>query len=364
MVSVVDDACSGHVLPLPPTLDSPEAREKEEVLQSIPAHVSAETRAILEEYWHVFAARKGLPPDRNIAHLIPEVPGSQPVYRPPYRLSPLEIAEVERQVKELLLQGLIEPSNSPYGAPILFVGKKDGSLRMCCDWRRLNAQTIKSRYPLPRIDFLLDQLTGSGIFTALDLQAGYHQILINPEDVPKTAFTTPFGHYQFKVMSFGLCNAPATFQKVMNDLLKPLLNSGSTRGPQARAARGGVLVYMDDILIHAVTPEEHHRLLREVLKILADNKFYCRLTKCEFEKERLKYLGHIVSKDGLRPDPAKTQTVQQWPRPSSVKEVRSFLGLSNYFRRFIQGYAVLTAPLIRLTRKAIIWGPDTWSDKC
>lgn len=357
MVNVVDDGVAPHVkAPVPGqqadgTGPPDEEAEKQKILQSIPAHVSPGVRGVLEKYWHRFAARKGLPPDRGIAHLIPEEPGSRPVYRPPYRLSPLEIAEVERQVKELLLLGLIEPSNSPYGAPILFVGKKDGSLRMCCDWRRLNSQTIKSRYPLPRIDHLLDQLFGSALFTALDLTAGYHQILINPEDVPKTAFTTPFGHYQFKVMSFGLCNAPATFQQVMNKVFAPLLGKG-------------VLVYMDDILIHAANSDEHCALLEQVMVILTEHDFYCRLPKCEFEQKELQYLGHIVGAEGVKVNPAKTRVVEQWPTPRSVREVRSFLGLANYFRRFVQGFALLTAPLVRLTRKGLVWHPDTWDDKC
>lgn len=354
MVSVVDDHVSPHVPEAtgeaePSSPHGPE--ERDTILQSLPGHVHPSTKAILTKYWHRFAARKGLPPDRGISHLIPEEPGSKPVYRPPHRLSPLEMAEVEKQVKELLLQGLIEPSNSPYGAPILFVGKKDGGLRMCCDWRKLNSQTIKTRYPLPRIDYLLDQLAGSVLFTALDLSAGYHQILIRPEDVPKTAFTTPFGHYQFKVMSFGLCNAPSTFQQVMNKVFQPLLNKG-------------VLIYMDDILVHAKTVEQHAALLEQVMQILTEHDFYCKLSKCEFEQTELKYLGYVISGEGVKMDPAKTRVVQQWPRPASVRDVRSFLGLTNCFRKFIQGYAALVAPLVRLTRKDVVWGPSTWDDSC
>ena len=322
----------------PPQLDIPDA-------------VSPQIRAILEKHAPVFGKRQGLPPDRGTFLAIPELDGAVPQFKHPYRLSHLEVQEVETQIKELLRQGLIEPSNSPYGAPIIFVKKKDGTLRMCCDWRKLNAQTIKSRYPLPRIDELLDTLQGAQYFSSLDLQSGFHQILINPADVPKTAFTTPFGHYQWKVMSFGLCNAPAIFQETMNKVL-------------AGHLRKGALVYMDDILIYAKTQEEHARLLDEILTLLGQNDFYVKFSKCEFEKTELKYVGHIVGKHGIKVDPAKTQVVRDWPTPTSVKDVRSFLGLANYFRKFVQGYSTLVEPLTQLTRKDTTWTAQTWDDKC
>ena len=181
MVSVVDDKVTGLV---------PEASGETQTLAGIPPDISPQVRQTLVDFAPVFGSREGLPPDRGTTHRISELPDSKPVYKTPYRLSPLEMAEAEKQIKELLKAGLIEPSKSPYGAPILFVGKKDGSLRMCCDWRRLNSQTVKSRYPIPRIDHLLDQLHGAKWFTTLDLQPGYHQILVHPDDVEKTAFTT------------------------------------------------------------------------------------------------------------------------------------------------------------------------------
>jgi hypothetical protein len=334
-------------LPKPPQREAAEQLEEERSQQAI----SPEVKAILARHSHVFEKRQGLPPDRGTFLTIPEIPGSKPQFKHPYRLSPKEVTEVETQVKELLRQGLIEPSSSPYGAPIIFVQKKDGTLRMCCDWRKLNAQTIKSRYPLPRIDELLDALQGAQVFSSLDLQSGYHQILISPEDAPKTAFTTPFGHYQWKVMSFGLCNAPAIFQETMNKVLAPLL-------------RKGALVYMDDILIYAKTREEHARILEEVLTLLADNDFYVKLSKCDFEKSELKYVGHIVGREGIKVDPAKTQVVNDWPTPASVKDVRSFLGLANYFRKFVQGYSTLVEPLTRLTRKELVWNNQTWDSAC
>ncbi len=318
---------------------------------AIPESVSPQVRKILLDHAQVFGRREGLPPDRGTTLTIPEMPGATPQFKHPYRLSPAEVQEVEKQIKELLKQGLIEPSNSPYGAPIIFVKKKDGTLRMCCDWRRLNAQTVKSRYPLPRIDELLDALQGAQIFSSLDLQSGYHQILIHPEDAPKTAFTTPFGHYQWRVMSFGLCNAPAIFQQTMNKILAPLL-------------RKGVLVYMDDILIYAKTREEHAQILGHVLDLLHQSNLYVKLSKCDFEKSELKFLGHIVGREGIKVDPAKTQVVADWPTPTCIKDVRSFLGLANYFRKFVQGYSTLVEPLTNLTRKELVWNNQTWSPAC
>jgi transposase InsO family protein len=338
-----------QAMPGPPPEGPKNAGIPEQV--ELPEGISTQVRHILQKHAAVFGKREGLPPDRGTFLTIPEMPGATPQFKHPYRLSPKEVQEVQTQVKELLRQGLIEPSNSPYGAPILFVQKKDGTLRMCCDWRKLNAQTIKSRYPLPRIDELMDSLQGAQFFTSLDLQSGYHQILISPEDAPKTAFTTPFGHYQWKVMSFGLCNAPAIFQETMNKVLSPLL-------------RKGVLVYMDDIMVYAKTREEHARLLDQALTLLREHDFYVKLSKCEFEKPELKFLGHIVGKEGIKVDPAKTQVVRDWPTPTSVKDVRSFLGLANYFRKFVQGYSTLVEPLTRLTRKELVWNNQTWDSKC
>jgi hypothetical protein len=191
--------------------------EKENVKTDVPRPA---VRELLEEFHDVFGKPpKGLPPDRGDAHVIPLEPESKPVWRPMYRLSPLEHLEVKKQVAELLDLGWIEPSTSPYGSPVLFVSKKDGGLRMCIDFRALNKQTVKNRYTLPRIDDLIDQLREATVFSSLDLRAGYNQIRLQPEDAPKTAFRTPFGHYQYKVMCFGLTNAPATNPKEVFDFL-------------------------------------------------------------------------------------------------------------------------------------------------
>lgn len=245
-----------------------------EDLEDDPCHV----KKILKEYRDVFPEKlpPGLPPVRDVVHSIVTEPGHVPPFRPMYRLSPAEISELKEQIAQLLEKGFIEPSVSPYGAPILFAEKPGGGLRLCQDYRLLNSVTVKNRYPLPRIDDLLDKVTGSSYFSCLDLSQGYHQIRVAEEDVPKTAFRTPFGHYQFKVMTFGLCNAPATFQSVMDQIFRQHLGDF-------------VVVYLDDILIFSKTVEEHEQHLRIVLEILRKEKFYAAPHKCHFAKPEIKY---------------------------------------------------------------------------
>ncbi|KAJ9516266.1 hypothetical protein QJQ45_001108 [Haematococcus lacustris] len=300
--------------------------------------VSAPVKRLINEYHTIFSEElRGLPPTRKVAHTIPLEPGAKPPFRPMYRMSPAELQEVERQIKELLAHDLIEPSSSPFGAPVLFVTKADGSLRMCIDYRALNKVTVKNKYPLPRIDQLLDRLHGATVFSSLDLQSGYHQIRIQPEDVPKSAFRTPYGHYQFKVLSFGLTNAPATFQAVMNDIFRDYLND------------------------FVQNKAEHLKHLEIVFRILKEHELYAKLKKCEFEKFELKFLGHLVGVNGIRPDPAKIQSIKDWPPLNDVAAIRSFVGLATYFRMFIQGFAKLVEPLTNLTKKDVTW---CWDDKC
>ena len=304
---------------------------------------------LLSEYQDVSAAITGMPPDRGVGHTIPLLPGDhKPPARPLYRLSPLELQEVRSQVTDLLAKGLIEPSTSPYAAPILFVKKNDGSLRMCIDYRALNRITVRNQYPLPRIDDLLDQLAGASVFSSLDLQSGYHQIRITEEDRPKTAFKTPMGLYQFKVLSFGLTNAPSTFQAVMNDIFGDLIGKY-------------VMIYLDDILIYSRSAEEHLVHLRTVLQRLREHKLYIKLSKCDFNCPELPFLGHIVGRGGVKVDPAKVKAVREYPRPRTLHDVRAFLGLANYFRRFMRGFAAQVAPLTDLTRGPLWDG--TWMDK-
>ena len=309
---------------------------------------SNQLERLLAEFKIVFEPLpKELPPFRDIAgHSIPLQPGAVPPYRAPYRLSPLELKEVKKQIQELLENKFIQPSRSPYGSPVLFVQKKDGTLRMCIDYRALNKITIHDKYPLPRTDELLDKVKGANIFSSLDLTSGYHQIRIHPDDVPKTAFTAAGEHYEFKVLPFGLTNAPSTFQRCMNHLFKQL---------------PFVAVYLDDILIFSKTAEEHLEHLRQVLQILKDNRFFCKLKKCEFNQTELRFVGHIVGAKGIRPDPDKLSAVTDWPAPHNIPELRKFLGFTNYFRKFLQGYSQRTAALTNLLRKNVAY---EWTQKC
>ncbi|KAJ9529072.1 hypothetical protein QJQ45_007118 [Haematococcus lacustris] len=279
---------------------------------------------------------QGLPPERAVGHSIPLQPDGKPPARPSYRMSKPEQDELRKQITDLLAKGLIEPSSSPYAAPVLFVQKKSGELRMCIDYRQLNKITIRDQYPLPRIDDLFDQLAGKTVFSSLDLQAGYHQIRIPAEDVPKTAFRTPMGHYQFKVLCFGLTNAPATFQRVMNEAFAEVINDCA-------------LVYLDDILVMSKDSEEHLVHLRRVFDLLRKNKFYAKLSKCEFMQRTLKFLGHIISAHGISVDPCKVTAISEWPVPTSLKTLQSFLGAANYVRKFVHNFSTIAAPLTNLT---------------
>jgi hypothetical protein len=266
-----------------------------------------------------------------------------------YRLSPLKYRELEKQVTKFLKDGILEVSQSPYGAPVLFVPKPNGrGLRLCVDYRALNSITVKNRCTILRIDDLLDAVAGSEYFTSLDLTSGYHQILISEEDRPKTAFRTPFGHFQFKVLIEGLTNAPATFQTVINSIFYPYI-------------RKFVVVYIDDILIFSKIEAEHQAHVRLVLEMLKREKFYVCKAKSSFAQKEIKYLGHIVDKQGIRPDPKKVEAVQTWPVPKNVHDVHSFLGLVNYFCKFIDHYSEIAVPLTNLTRKANVWD---WTGRC
>jgi len=228
------------------------------------------------------------------------------------------------------------------------VKKKDGTMRMCIDYRQLNKVTIKNKYPLPRIDDLFNQLQGARVFSKIDLRSGYHQLKIRDSDVPKTAFRTRYGHYEFLVMSFGLTNAPAAFMDLMNRVFRPYIDSF-------------VIVFIDDILIYSRSKEEHEQHMKVVLQTLREQKLYAKFSKCEFWLESVSFLGHIVSGKGIKVDPKKIEAVQNWHRPTSATEIRSFLGLVGYYRRFVEGFSSIAAPLTKLTQKG---APFRWSDDC
>ena len=312
-----------------------ESPPKEKSVEHHPAALS-----LLEKYKSVFPddLPKTLPPSRAVDHKIEIIPGSVPPSRPTYPLSLAEMDELKKQLDDLLLHGFIRPSKSPYGAPVLFVRKKEGDLRMCVDYRALNKQTVKNTYPLPRIDELLDRLHNAKVFSKIDLRSGYHQIKIHDDDIHKTAFRTRYGLYEFLVLPFGLTNAPASFMCLMNDIFRDELDSI-------------VIIYLDDILVFSENEEQHKIDLEHVLKKLEEHKLYAKLSKCEFFKSEIGFLGHIISRKGIAVDPSKVKSIVDWPTLTCVKDVQSFLGLVNYYRRFIHKLAKIAAPLTELLKK-------------
>ncbi|GKC74231.1 putative reverse transcriptase domain-containing protein [Tanacetum coccineum] len=289
----------------------------------------------------------GIPPIRDVEFNIELIPGAEPISKAPYRMAPIELKELKDQLQELLERGFIRPSVSPWGAPVLFVKKKDGSMRLCIDYRELNKITIRNRYPLPRIDDLFDQLQGAKHFSKIDLRSGYHQLRVKEQDISKTAFRTRYGHYEFLVMPFGLTNAPAVFMDLMNRVFHEFLDKF-------------IIVFIDDILVFSKSKEEHEEHLRTVLQILRQEKLYAKFSKCEFWLSKVAFLGHIVSAEGITMDPAKVEAITKWPRPTSVTEVRSFLGLAGYYRRFVEGFSRLALPLTKLMRKGekFVWNEE------
>lgn len=286
----------------------------------------------------MFQEPTGLPPVRALGHAIHLIPGATPVNCRPYRYSPLQKDEIEKQVSKMLAEGLITPSMSPFASPVLLVKKKDGSWRFCVDYRKLNDITIKNKFPLPIVDELLDELAGTAFFSKLDLRSGYHQIRLVEQDEYKTSFKTHNGHYQFKVMPFGLATAPGTFQCVMNFILAP-------------HNRKFVLVFMDDILVFSKSWLEHLEHLSIMLSTLREHQLYANLSKCSFAQTKLEYLGHIISNKGVATDPAKTEAMVAWPVPTNLTELRGFLGLTGYYRKFVKGYEILAKPLTALLQK-------------
>jgi hypothetical protein len=265
----------------------------------------------------------GMPPDREIEFVVELVPSTTPIFKRPYRMAANQLAELKEQLQELLDKGYICPSASPWGAPIIFVPKKEGTQRMCMDYHSLNEVTIKNKYPLPRIDDLFDQLKGACVFSKIDLRSGYHQLKIRATDIPKTAFITRYGLYEYMVMPFGLTNAPAYFMYLMNKVIMEYLDKF-------------VVVFIDDIFIFSMNEEEHDEYLHFVLQKLRENQLYAKLSKCEFWLKEVLFLGHIISEGGISVDPSKVKDVLSWKTPQNISDIRSFLGLVGYYRRFIE----------------------------
>jgi hypothetical protein len=305
-------------------------------------------RELLGRYEPVFGSiQPGRPPDRGFEHMIELEVGATPVITAPYRHPKKFKDEIEKAIKELLAMGHIRPSRSPFASSVVLVLKKDGTLRMCIDYRALNKKTIKNRYPIPCINELMDELHGAVFFSKIDLRSGYHQISIRKQDIEKTAFRCHFGHFEFLVMPFGLTNAPTTFQSCMNHIFRGQL-------------RKYILVFFDDILIYSKTWDEHLAHLEKVLDIMKTQSLYAKESKCEFGMRELLYLGHIISGQGVQVHQERIRAIVDWPTPKNLTELRGFFGLCSYYRRFVKGFSQLGAPLTDLTKKgAFHWTEDS-----
>jgi hypothetical protein len=304
---------------------------------------------LLQEYEDVFPndVPSGLPPIRGIEHQIDFVPGATIPNRPAYKSNPKETKELQRQVEELLAKGHVRESMSPCAVPVLLVPKKDGTWRMCVDYRAINNITVKYRHPIPRLDDMLDELHGSCIFTKIDLKSGYHQIRMKEGDEWKTAFKTKYGLYEWLVMPFGLTNAPSTFMRLMNHALRAFLGRF-------------VVVYFDDILVYSKSLDEHIDHLHCVLTVLRKEKLYANLKKCSFCLDKVVFLGFVVGAKGIAMDVEKVKAIKEWPTPKSITEVRSFHGLASFYRQFVKDFSTLAAPLTEIVKKYVgfKWGSE------
>jgi hypothetical protein len=312
-------------------------------------NLAAESISVVEEFMDVFPEElPGMPPEREVEFYIDLIPGTAPIAKRPYHMAPTELAELKLQITELQQKGYIHPSSSVWGAPVLFITKKDGSMRMCIDYRSLNEVTIKNKYPLPRIDDLFDQLQGAKYFSKIDLRSGYHQLRIREADIQKTTFVTRYRQYEFTVMPFGLTNAPTFFMNLMNKVFMEELDKF-------------VIVFIDNILIYSKSREDHEHHLRIVLERLRAHRLYGKLSKCEFWLEKIAFLGHILTAEGIEVDPSKVEAVSKCKQPSNVSEVRSFLGMVGYYRRFIKGFSSIARPMTELLKKD---NKFVWTPKC
>nr|GEW69762.1 putative reverse transcriptase domain-containing protein [Tanacetum cinerariifolium] len=321
------------------TTKGAEDKLKEKRLEDVP---------IVQDFPKVFPEDlPGIPPTSQVEFQIDLIPGAVPVARAPYRLAPSEMKGLSDQLKELTDKGFIRPDSSPWGAPVLFVKKKDGSFRMCIDYRELNKLTVKNCYPLPRITDLFDQLQGSSVYSKIDLRSGYHQLRVQEEDILKTAFKTRYGHYEFQVMLFALTNTPAVFMDLMNPVCNPYLDKF-------------VIVFIDDILIYSKNKQEHEEHLKLILEFFKKEQLYAKFSKCEFSIPKVQFIGHVIDSQGIHVDPAKIASIKDWASPKTATEICQFLGLAGYYRRFIEGFSNIAKSMTKLTQKKVKFD---WGDK-
>ncbi|KAK8918413.1 hypothetical protein KSP39_PZI022006 [Platanthera zijinensis] len=319
-----------------------QAKEESPTVASLPLSL----RNLLEEYKDVYPVDlpPTLPPIRDIQHEIDFVPGSSLPNQPHYRLNPSSHEELQKLISDLLAKGFIRHSKSPSAVPALLVPKKDKTWRLCVDYRAINKITIKYRFPIPRLDDLLDMLSGAAIFSKLDLKSGYHQIRIREGDEWKTTFKSKDGLYEWLVLGEGLTNGPSTFSRLMTQIFKPFMGKF-------------VVVYFDDILVFNISPGDHENHLRTILTTLRKENLFINFKKCAFGVPSVEFLGYIVSSDGIHVDPKKVQAIKEWPEPKNIRDVRSFHGLATFYRRFIQNFSSIMAPITECMKK----GEFTWT---
>ena len=292
-------------------------------------------KQLIQKYPKVFTKNPGR--TTQLKHQINLIPGSKPYNSPPFRYAPARRQVIDEQTDEMLQQGIIQPSTSPWASPVILAPKKDGTLRFCIDYRKLNAMTVRDAYPIPRIDDTLDSLQEAKFISTLDLRSGYWQVEMEKESREKTAFVTHKGLFEFKVMPFGLTNAPATFQRLMDIVLAGL-------------KWNCCLVYIDDVVIYSPTFEQHLIDLDNVFKKLQVANLTLKASKCQLCRREMRYLGHIITSQGTKPDPDLIKSVINFPLPKKVKDIQSFLGLTGYYRRFIRDYAKVAEPLLKQLR--------------
>jgi len=308
--------------------------------------LSLEVEELLKEFQYVFQEPTQLPQFRTgHDHQITLSQGVYLVNRRPYRYAKTQKDIIDKLIHEYLKFGIFQKNNSPYASPVVLVGKKDGSWRLCMDYRELNKGTVKNRFHIPLVDDLLDELNGSTIFSKIDLRVGYNQVRMDPADIWKTTFRTHSRHYEYLVMPFGLTNAPATFQGLINTIFQQFL-------------RKYLLVLFDNILIYSKNLTEHLQQLRQVLVTLRLNSLFAKRSKCYFAVDSVEYLGHIISGKGVSTDPNKIAVIVNWPLPPTLKQLMGFSRLAGYYRRFVKGYGVMTKPLIDMLRRDNF----TWTD--
>ncbi|WVZ76029.1 hypothetical protein U9M48_024034 [Paspalum notatum var. saurae] len=321
-------------------------------LDDMPPSLPPTVANLLQEFKDVFPAEipPGLPPLRGIEHQIDLIPGATLPNRAAYRTNPEEAKEIQRQVQELLDHGYVRESLSPCAVPVILVHKKNGTWRMCVDCQAINNITIRYRHPIPRLDDMLDELSGSVMFTKIDLRSGYHQIRMKLGDEWKTTFKTKFGLYEWLVMPFGLTNAPSTFMRLMNEVLRSFIGKF-------------VVVYFDDILIYSKSFDEHLDHLRAVFVALRDARLFANLEKCTFCADRVGFLAYIVTPQGIEVDKTKIDAIRSWPTPTTITQVRTFLGLAGFCRRFVKDFSTIAAPLNELKKKGVTFHWGTTQEK-